>query len=307
MSDREARVWGTVLVAALFLSATGSKPSEPPRFRPAILTKYKQAFTITAAQQQLLDRHCFQGMPVHSKTAPLGPTRLIVRDGYALEHSSELRIPLWVCEHLAKEDVDDPTDRLSPEPFAPDPLLARFGRAELRDFSHSGFARGHMSPDANRESDELKKQTYFLSNMVPQAGNRFNSTVWLRLEEAARQWAIKFGECWIITGSCIYDPQEESESTADGLAEFQTIGPEHVGVPTHLFKIIVRKGADGKPVALAFVMPNKSYESGTQFADFLVSIDSVEDRTGFDFFPKLPAADAAALEKNAATELWPQH
>src|SRR5262245_55007971 len=124
MSDRDARTWGILLVTVLFLSAAGSDPGELPRTRPALFTKYKQAFAPSTAQQQLLKQHCVLGMPARSKTAPVGPTRLIVRDAYALEHSTDLHFPLWVCEHLAKEDVDTPTPRLSPEPFTPDPQLA---------------------------------------------------------------------------------------------------------------------------------------------------------------------------------------
>jgi endonuclease G len=303
MNPRDAKSWGVLIAATLFLSASGKDPGEEPRTRPAVFSRYKQEVTLTAAQRQLVDRHCEFGRPLRAEAAPLGPTRLVVRDAYVLEHSSDLRFPLWVCEHLTRADVDQPTGRLDPEPFAPDPLLARFPRAELRDYRGSGFDRGHMAPDANREAEALKIETYFLSNMVPQAGQKFNRNIWLRLEEAVRDWAKKFGECWIITGGCIFDPKEESELTADGLVEYHTIGKGHVGVPTHLFKIVLRKEA-GQPVALAIVMPNKSYEAGTRLEDFLVSIDSLEERTGFDFFPTLPAGDAAAIESQAAPELW---
>src|SRR5581483_2108771 len=232
--------------------------------------------------------------------------------GYVLEQSFEMRVPLWVCERLSADDLDGPvTDRLKPEPFGPDPDLDRWPRAELVDYVGSGFARGHLSPDGNRtRTRQSKAETYFLSNMVPQAGGKFNSSIWLSLENKVRAWARLRQECWIITGSLVHDPAEDSPDTADGLVAYHTIGKSPVGVPTHLFKIILaRKPAPAKADkedwdALAFVFENRSYEKGLKLDGFLTSIQWIEDHAGFDFFPD-PPPNVADIRTTRAAELWP--
>ena len=52
-----------------------------------------------------------------------------------------------------------------------------------------------MAPDGDRQNEDLKRETYFLSNIVPQAGKRFNSTLWLALEKQVRKWAVQRGVC----------------------------------------------------------------------------------------------------------------
>jgi endonuclease G len=310
MNARSSASLPIAFAATLIFSAIGSPPKTQPHARPAVYTCYQPNQARTAFEKKCVAENCKFGLPAHRPNAPLGPTRLVFRGGYVLEHSSELRIPFWVCEHVSQNDLKGRVNqRLKPEPFRPDPELEHWPHAELTDYKKSRFARGHMAPDADRtQSKAAKTETYFLSNMVPQAGQKFNSSIWLQLEKKVRAWAEARKECWIVTGVLLHDPKEEKPATANGLVEYFTIGQSPVGVPTHLFKIILAKKPDqGNDAyeALAFVFENESYGAGRSLEDFLCSVDYIEERAGFDLFPGLPKNQANEIRHKQATVLWP--
>src|SRR5262249_29635414 len=142
----------------------------------------------------------------------------------------------------------------------------------------------------NQKVDEqLRKETFFLSNIAPQVGRNFNQSVWADLEDTVRGWTRKRKETWIITGGMFYDPAEENPSTADGFVNITVIGDDEVEVPTHLFKIVVAKNAAGAWESLAFVYENTSYPKDEDPENHLQSIDWIEERTGFDFMPDAKA------------------
>ena len=116
-----------------------------------------------------IQQHCLSGLPTRDPSFPHGPTRYVARAGYVLEHSSVDRIPLWVAEYIVTDQLTATLPRSNP--FRPDPLLPEGERAELADYRGSGLTRGHMAPNANQTvDDELRRETFFLSNMVPQDG-----------------------------------------------------------------------------------------------------------------------------------------
>ncbi len=274
-----------------------------------MVTEY-QADTLTPREKEKAAKFCLgKTIPLHLVGAPLGPTRYLVRGGYLLEHSSEFLYPLWVCEHLTKAGLSGPVQgRLSSNPFAQDPDLTKFPHSLPADYKGSHLDQGHMSPDADHTgSEKLKAETYYLSNMVPQAGKNFNRTIWKALEEKVRQWAYHRGECWVITGAFVHDPNEEDVATADGVVEYFVIGKRGVGVPTHLFKIIVapKEAGSGEYESLALVMQNQSYAKQDQLDDFLESIDWIEHHTGLDFMSGLEDGIEDPLESTVAKQLWP--
>jgi len=295
---------GTIFAVLLFINATGTAPTEPPRTRPALYTKYETNAALTKQDKTRVAKHCVAGLPKRRDGALHGPTRYVFRDAYVLENSLELRMPLWVCEKLTKADVEGDAPR-SKKSFAVDPELARYPHARQRDFKTKGFAQGHLAPDANRQDETLKDETFFLSNIVPQVGANFNGAIWSNLEKRVRKWAAARGECWVITGAFIHDPAEENEQTADGLVDYVAVGKSPVCVPTHMFKIVIAKDADGAWDALAFVFENRKYEKGESPQNYLSSIEWIEERTGLDYLPRPPQGfDAAALRGRQATALW---
>jgi endonuclease G len=242
----------------------------------------------SAEQQRQIKDNCLWGLPKKTVGADVGPTRIVCRDGYVLEHSSESRIPLWVAEHCTREELTGNLPRTNP--FRPDPKLNRAERSELADYRGSGFDRGHLAPNGNQKVDDrLRRETFFLSNIVPQVGKEFNQSIWADLEDQVRKWAKPRGEAFIITGSLFYDPEEEDPDTADGLVEVTLIGDNEVAVPTHLFKIVVAKNSSDEWQSIAFVMDNKNHGEDEPFEQHIQSIDWIEERAGFNFMPNMQA------------------
>jgi endonuclease G len=242
---------------------------------------------------------CPFGMPEKKPGWDHGYTEYVVHDGYALEHSGDYKIPLWVCERL---DAHPSTHFQRADHFRPDPLLDG-PKSQLSDYRHSGYARGHQAPAEDFAWNEtLLDESFYLSNMAPQIGP-FNSGVWAKLEKDARGWAEAGHPTWIITGPMLYDPAEDNASTADGWIHYFTIGADVV-VPTHFYKIIVRQNDSGGVQAAAFVIKNEKPIQPYAMSDFLRPIQWVEDRTGFDFMPELEPGQAQLLE-SAAGDIWP--
>lgn len=257
--------------------------------------------TASLTDTQRMDKHCFKGCPVSDSSFGLGPTVMVTRDGYVLEHSSTDKIPLWVAEFVDKAQLTGNLPRH--DAFAPDPLLAAGKRAELADYRRSGFDRGHQAPAGDQTRDrQLKDETFFLSNMAPQQP-QLNQQIWKELEDQVRDWAIAAGSAYIITGGFFYDPAEEDPNTADGLIDYSTIGHGAVAVPTHFYKIVVANDTSGHPRAIAFVAENRRYTRPFDFAALIKSIDWIEERTGLNFMPDLSTTEEAELE-STASPMW---
>jgi endonuclease G len=295
-------VWFGLAVAAI-LGGLSACSAPTPAVRLAQNTSLVQREAGPgAADVKRIDENCLFGTPQKDSKWTHGPTRYIYRDGYVLEHSSLDKIPYWVCEHVTSNEVNGPLKRPEPEPFAPDPMLEGSPRAELKDYKGSGYDRGHQAPSGNQTQDaRLQAETYFLSNMAPQTA-ALNQRIWKALEEKVRDWAMKKGEVWTITGTMFYDPDEDDPAKADGLINYYVIGPDEVAVPTDCFKIVVAPDGNGQYQAIGFVMKNQTadFPKPYRLGGYVKSIDWIEAHTGFDFLPKLDPASEEKLERKPA-------
>jgi endonuclease G, mitochondrial len=95
------------------------------------------------------------------------------------------RQPKWALEIVDpdKKDMDE-VERMNN--FRPDFRIPKRFRADLSDYSGSGFDRGHLVASANQNDKELQNsETFLLSNMSPQTPV-FNRQKWRELESAVR-------------------------------------------------------------------------------------------------------------------------
>lgn len=252
---------------------------------------------------------------------------LIARRGYAALHDASTRTPLWVSYRLEGDDIHEPGDRPS---WRADPDLERGSRAEDADYKKVwGFERGHMAPNADITKDRPSQvETFYLSNVVPQDGDN-NGGFWARLEERGREYAERYGEIFVITGPVFDKP------LPDGTIHLASmIGDTGVRVPTHLFKIFIRKTRSGQIRTLALLVPNipippadypltsaqilaqrpagalrtnisasKTEYYGAQ-KQFLTTIDRIEDDTGINFLNALPVLRQESIEAKKARKMW---
>ena len=71
-------------------------------------------------------------------------------------------------------------------------------RAKVSDYSHSGYDRGHMAPDAAFDwSQESLDATYSLANIIPQIPE-VNQQMWVEAEKYAREVALELFELNVV-------------------------------------------------------------------------------------------------------------
>lgn len=224
------------------------------------------------------------------RTTVLMESQIVRHTAYLLDHSNHRKTALWVVHHPSRAEVEAEVDGGRPK-WRADPNLPPEARAEDDDYraATDTYDRGHLAPNADFGTKELRKETFFLSNAVPQV-SAHNQGLWRMLEERVRAWVKARGALWIITGPIYRGP---------GTA----IGPGRVAVPDAMFKILLAQDEAGNTEVLAFIADNRAYPPPYDFSALLESVDEVERLTGLNFFPELSAEEERRLEAKASA-LW---
>ena len=200
------------------------------------------------------------------------------------------RNPLWVAEHITPGSLSANNADRKHSLFEEDESIPVKFRAKLRDYSRSGYDRGHQVPAADAKwSQEAMDQTFLLSNMCPQVGDGFNRDYWAHFEDFCRRLTHSYPSVRIVTGP-LYLPLKDPQ---DGKfrVSYEVIGnPPNVAVPTHFYKVIFAEdGETGGNVSLgAFVLPNTPIANEKPLTDFEVPIEAIERASGLEFAAKLP-------------------
>ncbi len=247
------------------------------------------ALWFVTAQATTIDQQCpefvFHGAPVSSYTEP---TQQLCKTNWGAHYLLPLKATEFVVEKINLEDVNGSAQRR--DNFRADPEIPAQHRAELSDYAGTGYDRGHLAPAAtNTRTVEIMSESFLLTNMVPQVPN-LNRGIWLRLELRVRNWVRDHSkEIYVVSGAVYGDGH-------------LSVG-EGVAVPTHMFKVIV-DAAEHK--GIAFWFPN---DLGTripqrELPNYAVSIREVEQRTGINFHPLLPA-DLEHIETDFDLAQWP--
>lgn len=183
---------------------------------------------------------------------------------YSFSYDETAEQAEWVIYLLTAEMVES-TEKWRGA-FEPDPLV-KSETANDKDYSRSGFDRGHLAPASDMNFDSIAAiECYYYSNITPQE-HTFNIGVWKKLENQVRRWAIDKDSIYIVTGPIL------------ALAN-NTIGSNKVVVPNAFYKIVYKPGK--KPKMIAFIIPNQ--KSNLPIQEFAVPVDLIEKITGVDFF-----------------------
>lgn len=104
----------------------------------------------------------------------------------------------------------------------------RWPSAADRDYTGSGFDRGHLLPSADRnDTPQENGATFRLSNVSPQRPG-LNRGTWRRLEERVRRWAARYDSLYIVTGGELTPSLRRIRGG--------------VGIPQRFFKTILARG-----------------------------------------------------------------
>ena len=131
------------------------------------------------------------------------------------------------------------------------------------------------------------------SNIAPQAP-RLNRRVWQDVEHRiAKLWPKRWGEIWVIVGS-ISEPDSRNRDVIAGT---------DIDIPEYYYQVVVaQEGLDIR--AFAVIFENKN-DISLWPSRSLISIDELEELSGFDFLPDLPGFIQRPLEAQLPTRLWP--
>ena len=190
--------------------------------------------------------------------------------GFDLGYNEESEQASWVVYILTSEKVEEGSEART-DNFRPDTGIST-GSAALADYRGSGFDRGHLAPAGDMKWDrEAMSQSFLLSNMSPQNPS-FNRGIWKKLEAQVRAWAIERDSIYVVTGPVLHTVEE-------------SIGENEVGIPGYYFKIVVDLSPPDYAM-IAFLLPNE--RSGEELSTYVLSVDSLESFTSYDFFASAP-------------------
>ena len=174
-------------------------------------------------------------------------------------------------------------------------------QVDLTDSSYEGdtYSRGHLIPNASRNGiSEMQQQTFYVTNSAPQVQNNFNSGIWSSLEGALQSMA-KGGETLYIVTGVAFSKVGETKSVSYIQAKDDT---KNIPIPNYFYKIVLKvttnsSGTVTSASTIGFWFENKAYSNST-YTNYAVSVDQVEQWTGFDFFANLPDGVESSAEMN---------
>ena len=222
---------------------------------------------------------------------------LMVKPEFTLSYNRSRSTPNWVSWHLSDEWIGTlaRVDSFRADPAVPEDWY----RVSGFDYVGSGFDRGHMTPNADRDketSTPINQATFLMTNMLPQAPDN-NQGPWAALEGDLRT-LLPANEIYIVAGG--------AGTGGTGSAGFATtIASGNVTVPAQTWKVaLVIPKASGDDVSrvtcssrtIAVIMPNTQGIRNDPWENYLTTVDAVEGLTGYDFFSNLPAGIQNCVE-----------
>jgi len=160
------------------------------------------------------------GMPKSNKNGII-----ICRNAYITENDTKAKLPIWVSYKLTSEHTTGCIKRTNA--FAVDNSLPKGSRAELSDYTKSGYDMGHMANDGDMSYNPLvEHESFILSNMSPQTGT-INRISFRQLESIIRAWVEQVKHPFLIYVGPLYNSSDK------------TIGKNKVVVPHGFYKIVI--------------------------------------------------------------------
>lgn len=203
--------------------------------------------------------------------------------GFYVCFNPENHTPNWVGWELTAAETEGRISRSNK--FWTDDDLP--GCPSTDDYRRSGYDRGHLFPAAEAKWDsDAMRECFSLANIAPQ-DNSLNSGAWKTLEEKERLWAAKMGRLIIVAGP-LYQAGDKN-----------CIGATQVRVPSAFFKVIL---APEQSRCIGFIY-NNSHCPG-RMENYMLSVDEVEEFTGFDFFSSLPDEIENDIEARKEASFW---
>ena len=218
---------------------------------------------------------------------------------YTAYYDSSTYTSMWVAYTLKSSHMGSLS---RPSKWYYNPLISESVQVNLCDHSYEGdtYSRGHLIPNGSRNgNEEMQKQTFYVTNSVPQIQNSFNGGIWNSLEGALQSVAKSGTTLYIVTGVA-FEKVGESRSVSYIKAKDDT---KSVPIPNYFYKVVLKvtTNSSGSVTAAStcgFWFEHKTYSDS--YTNYAVSVDQIEQWTGFDFFANLPDTIERTAERNTS-------
>ena len=214
---------------------------------------------------------------------------------FAYEYNCSLRANVWVAFQMHPGNADIVTYRYTGD-FVADDSIPEAYQVKPTEYTAKKFDCGHICASADRfYSRAANKQTFICgSNSHPQY-KKHNVMTWKRIENHLQnKLNLNYfrDTLYVVKGATIYDPLTLGKNS-DSLI-----------VPGYWFcAILCVKDGEYKAGAFLTKHTNTRY-SVFHIRDRMISIDSLEAFTGYDFFCNLPDSIEDAVEAVCDTTQW---
>jgi endonuclease G len=189
---------------------------------------------------------------------------LSVKKGYVMSYNGVEGRANWVGWTLKASDVGavDRSNR-----FIQDESFPRgFKIVDEKDYSRSGYDRGHLCNSEDRTSSYyVNEETFLMSNMIPQT-KELNRGPFKMLEEYCRKLAIKKGQNLLIYSG--------------GIGAKDRLG-SGVIVPAYCWKVVYT------PDKIWCILFPNVHELNKNWQTYSVPLETLEKMSGFKFPRKL--------------------
>ncbi len=225
---------------------------------------------------------------------------------YSYNYSYTYYASLWTAYHLTKAHT---TGSASTSSWKFNPNIDQNKQVSITKYSYetmygnNNYSRGHQCPNADRKSDQqMNRQTYYATNQTPQIQMKFNDGIWSSLEAAERNLVTTDSDIVYVATGPAYRKVGGSETInyLDG-ATGQNANPTRLPIPNYYWKAFLKVHMSGGQVqsasAIGFWFEHKTYTNDS-FVNYAVTVDEIEDLTGFDLFANLPDGVEATAEAN---------
>ncbi len=223
---------------------------------------------------------------------------------YTILYDTQKHCPIWTA-HVMNTSIWGDMGYSRSDDWGYDPARSDgVQNTGLDNASQVGYSRGHfVASNYRKTTDEQNHQTFYYTNQAPQWQNGFNSGVWSTLEGKVKNAAPSGSNkmLYVVTGVLFED--------VVGIPKTLPSGNMTGSIPSHFYMCLMMctlnsSGTITGALGIAYVYTNKSHTGESYYADdYVTTIDEIERRAGFDFFPNVPISLQTQAE-GTPTPLW---
>ena len=222
---------------------------------------------------------------------------------YCVEWDCDKKAQRWSCYQMHRGYTGNYSRVVDGYLF--DPKLSSSQYLDKDYFYGSGFDHGHICPNADRKySYKANEQTFYLTNMQPQyrkfngyssSGQDQGEGLWVRMEDKIRSWSpnATTDTLYVCKGGTI-----DSESNIITRIQGKLI------VPKYFFMACLLKNSQGYRAIAFWAEQKNEWRTNDDLADYAITIDELEKKTGIDFFCNLPDKTENEVESKIALKAW---